>query len=242
MSFFETTVRPFVSKPIPVRPDIFSSRWGVSCIVSPKVGPSIPQSFKWLMCERLRHHRQHLGRSTPDLLFDICEYHRSDNPDRGRPPMVPDRGGVHPHHVCLLRRFLSGQCARDQGKEISYHCLSISHLTLQRLGTTFSSSSLTLINVSADALLRSSLYTHFSESLSGLATVNSKPSLLSVLRTYPQIRAYGVSERFLLDNERLVDTENRCVPSSFLCSLSDRFRSAYWLTVTNQACSLNLHP
>ncbi|KAJ7758854.1 ABC transporter [Mycena maculata] len=44
-----------------------------------------------------------------------------------------------------------------------------------------------------DALLRSSLYTHFSESLSGLAT----------------IRAYGVAERFRLDNERLVDTENR---------------------------------
>ncbi|CAK5275397.1 unnamed protein product [Mycena citricolor] len=53
-----------------------------------------------------------------------------------------------------------------------------------------------------DALLRSSLYTHFSESLSGMAT----------------IRAYGVSDRFLSDNERLVDTENR----------------AYWLTVTNQ--------
>ncbi|KAJ7116424.1 ABC transporter [Mycena epipterygia] len=53
-----------------------------------------------------------------------------------------------------------------------------------------------------DAILRSSLYTHFSESLSGLAT----------------IRAYGVAERFRIDNERLVDTENR----------------AYWLTVTNQ--------
>ncbi|KAJ7039616.1 ABC transporter [Mycena alexandri] len=53
-----------------------------------------------------------------------------------------------------------------------------------------------------DAILRSSLYTHFSESLSGLAT----------------IRAYGVANRFRVDNERLVDTENR----------------AYWLTVTNQ--------
>ncbi|KAJ7499774.1 ABC transporter [Mycena latifolia] len=52
-----------------------------------------------------------------------------------------------------------------------------------------------------DALLRSSLYAHFSESLSGLAT----------------IRAYGVAKRFCLDNERLVNTENR----------------AYWLTVTN---------
>ncbi|KAJ7671586.1 ABC transporter [Mycena polygramma] len=53
-----------------------------------------------------------------------------------------------------------------------------------------------------DAILRSALYTHFSESLSGLAT----------------IRAYGVAERFRLDNQRLVDHENR----------------AYWLTVTNQ--------
>ncbi|KAF7375201.1 Oligomycin resistance ATP-dependent permease YOR1 [Mycena sanguinolenta] len=44
-----------------------------------------------------------------------------------------------------------------------------------------------------DAILRSALYTHFSESLSGLAT----------------IRAYGVSERFKHDNERFVDVENR---------------------------------
>ncbi|KAJ7221013.1 ABC transporter [Mycena haematopus] len=44
-----------------------------------------------------------------------------------------------------------------------------------------------------DAILRSALYTHFSESLSGMAT----------------IRAYGVAERFRRDNERLVDTENR---------------------------------
>ncbi|KAJ6630974.1 ABC transporter, partial [Mycena sp. CBHHK59/15] len=58
------------------------------------------------------------------------------------------------------------------------------------------------LNLCVDALLRSSLYSHFSESLSGLAT----------------IRAYGVAERFRLDNERLVDVENR----------------AYWLTVANQ--------
>ncbi|KAG5653386.1 hypothetical protein H0H81_000773 [Sphagnurus paluster] len=44
-----------------------------------------------------------------------------------------------------------------------------------------------------DAVLRSSLYSHFSESLSGLAT----------------IRAYGESERFRLDNESRVDVENR---------------------------------
>jgi ABC-type multidrug transport system fused ATPase/permease subunit len=47
----------------------------------------------------------------------------------------------------------------------------------------------------ADAILRSSLYSHFSESLYGLAT----------------IRAYGESERFRLDNERRVDVENRYV-------------------------------
>ena len=44
-----------------------------------------------------------------------------------------------------------------------------------------------------DAVLRSSLYSHFSESLSGLAT----------------IRAYGEVERFCSDNEKRVDTENR---------------------------------
>ncbi|OSD06330.1 P-loop containing nucleoside triphosphate hydrolase protein [Trametes coccinea BRFM310] len=53
-----------------------------------------------------------------------------------------------------------------------------------------------------DALLRSSLYSHFSESLSGLAT----------------IRAYGETDRFLEENRKRMDIENR----------------AYWLTVTNQ--------
>ncbi|PCH42273.1 hypothetical protein WOLCODRAFT_137808 [Wolfiporia cocos MD-104 SS10] len=53
-----------------------------------------------------------------------------------------------------------------------------------------------------DAILRSSLYSHFSESLSGLAT----------------IRAYGETGRFLVENRKRVDIENR----------------AYWLTVTNQ--------
>ncbi|THH30017.1 hypothetical protein EUX98_g4182 [Antrodiella citrinella] len=53
-----------------------------------------------------------------------------------------------------------------------------------------------------DSILRSSLYSHFSESLSGLAT----------------IRAYGETERFLQENQKRVDVENR----------------AYWLTYTNQ--------
>ncbi|KZV74002.1 hypothetical protein PENSPDRAFT_244681 [Peniophora sp. CONT] len=44
-----------------------------------------------------------------------------------------------------------------------------------------------------DAILRSSLYAHFSESLSGLST----------------IRAYGEEERFLQQNKELLDTENR---------------------------------
>ena len=44
-----------------------------------------------------------------------------------------------------------------------------------------------------DAVLRSLLYSHFSESLSGLAT----------------IRAYGEVERFCTDNENRVDIENR---------------------------------
>ena len=47
--------------------------------------------------------------------------------------------------------------------------------------------------VCVDALLRSSLYSHFSESLSGLAT----------------IRAYGEIDRFLLENQKRVDIENR---------------------------------
>ncbi|KZT07645.1 P-loop containing nucleoside triphosphate hydrolase protein [Laetiporus sulphureus 93-53] len=44
-----------------------------------------------------------------------------------------------------------------------------------------------------DAILRSSLYSHFSESLSGLAT----------------IRAYGETKRFLAENRDRVDIENR---------------------------------
>jgi len=44
-----------------------------------------------------------------------------------------------------------------------------------------------------DNLLRSQLYAHFSESLTGLAS----------------IRAYGESKRFTEANERLIDVENR---------------------------------
>ena len=44
-----------------------------------------------------------------------------------------------------------------------------------------------------DAILRSSLYSHFSESLSGLAT----------------IRAYGETDRFKVENQKRIDIENR---------------------------------
>jgi ABC-type multidrug transport system fused ATPase/permease subunit len=53
-----------------------------------------------------------------------------------------------------------------------------------------------------DAILRSSLYSHFSESLSGIAT----------------IRSYGESDRFVSENIKRMDVENR----------------AYYLTIVNQ--------
>ena len=46
-----------------------------------------------------------------------------------------------------------------------------------------------------DALLRSTLYAHFSESLNGVST----------------IRAYGETARFCAENAARIDTENRCV-------------------------------
>ena len=49
------------------------------------------------------------------------------------------------------------------------------------------------VHLFVDAVLMSSLYSHFSESLPGLAT----------------IRIYGEVERFCADNEKRVDTENR---------------------------------
>ena len=46
-----------------------------------------------------------------------------------------------------------------------------------------------------DALLRSTLYAHFSESLNGI----------------PTIRAYGETTRFCAENAAKMDVENRCV-------------------------------
>lgn len=65
---------------------------------------------------------------------------------------------------------------------------------LKRLGRfSLSVSTEMCLITSVDAVLRSSLYSHFSESLSGLAT----------------IRAYGEADRFRHDNEKRVDIENR---------------------------------
>lgn len=68
---------------------------------------------------------------------------------------------------------------------------------LKRLGTLMNNILVLCIRRVAkyfsDAILRSSLYSHFSESLSGLAT----------------IRAYGETERFRVDNEKRVNIENR---------------------------------
>ena len=49
------------------------------------------------------------------------------------------------------------------------------------------------VHLFVDAILMSSLYSHFSESLSGLST----------------IRAYGEVKRFCVENENRVDIENR---------------------------------
>lgn len=65
---------------------------------------------------------------------------------------------------------------------------------LKRLGeSTRSSRRTSEFEYIQDAILRSSLYSHFSESLAGLST----------------IRAYGETERFLQENVRRVDVENR---------------------------------
>ena len=52
-----------------------------------------------------------------------------------------------------------------------------------------------LLIMNIDALLRSLLYSHFSESLTGL----------------PTIRSYGEVDRFLRDNQYYVDLEDRAL-------------------------------
>ena len=60
-----------------------------------------------------------------------------------------------------------------------------------------------------DAILRSSLYSHFSESLSGLGT----------------IRAYGEKDRFRKDNQKYIDIENR---AHILTTINQRFLGVYF--------------
>lgn len=57
-------------------------------------------------------------------------------------------------------------------------------------------------NHSADGMLRGVLYSHFSESLAGLAT----------------IRSYGEMPRFLRDNKYYVDLENRALLLTYVLS------------------------
>lgn len=65
-----------------------------------------------------------------------------------------------------------------------------------------------------DSILRSSLYSHFSESLSGIST----------------IRAYGESQRFNKENVKRMDVENRgtsVLRPSLTCT-------AYYMTIISE--------
>ena len=80
--------------------------------------------------------------------------------------------------LCHDRRLLSCECQGDEGARFANMKLeAFTEIYFQRL----------------DAILRSSLYSHFSESLSGIAT----------------IRAYREEDRFLKENRDRVDIENR---------------------------------
>jgi ABC-type multidrug transport system fused ATPase/permease subunit len=69
-----------------------------------------------------------------------------------------------------------------------------------------------------DAILQSSLYSHFSESLSGIAT----------------IRAYGEEVRFLKENRDRVDIENRAywlTVANRVCILHSQICESLWLNL-----------
>lgn len=81
---------------------------------------------------------------------------------------------------------------------------------IKRLGmcpSTCSSYPILLMCTNADSILRSLLYAHFAESLSGL----------------PTIRSYGEIPRFLSDNEYYIDLEDR---ANFLVATNQR-----WLAI-----------
>ncbi len=86
---------------------------------------------------------------------------------------------------------------RASARELKVRCLFLHNFYYQRLMRPFLQR--------LDSVLRSSLYSHFSESLTGLTT----------------IRAYGESGRFRLENEKFVNVENRAywltVTNQVLC-------------------------
>ena len=80
-----------------------------------------------------------------------------------------------------------------------------------------------------DSILRSSLYSHFSESLSGIAT----------------IRSYGESERFCEDNVKRMDIENRAyyltvINQRWLGIRLDMLGSLLTFTVAIIVCTANI--
>ena len=88
----------------------------------------------------------------------------------------------------------------------------------------------------ADAILRSSLYAHFSEAMSGLSTVRS--CLYNGFRIFnasTQIRAYGETPRFVKENTFRIDEENRYVHiSSFILLMF-----TYSAGLTGYLCRIN---
>ena len=70
-----------------------------------------------------------------------------------------------------------------------------------------------------DAILRSSLYSHFSETLSGIAT----------------IRAYGEEDRFYKENRDLVNIENR----AYWMTVTNQVNPAFEKTCLTSVLILN---
>ncbi|KAF7349832.1 ABC protein [Mycena venus] len=82
-----------------------------------------------------------------------------------------------------------------------------------------------------DSMLRSILYAHLSESLTGKSLYSSSLPLkltLSRMQGLPTIRSYGEISRFIRDNKYYIDLENRAL---FLTVTNQR-----WLAVRLDAC------
>ena len=128
----------------------------------------------------------------------VC-WHDVDDPWRGYLnfhyfAMVPYWRSLHNDSVCADRYFLQSKRQRTDGE---FECSTNQKLSLTWPLATWYAILMLIMFMSLtqlDALLRSLLYNHFSESLTGLAT----------------IRAYGEVERFQNENESRMDVENRC--------------------------------